>query len=628
MTLKYSTCERKRRCDLCWRWQPSSELRIVVLFIFLDICRCFNRNNQHRSISASRSLNVSPVGMPSTSRANKILPLKGIINDSYNASLPLPTTTNVVPLKVMIFIDGTWLYYSVYERDFDRDVIAQKLGRNWKADSKPNWSSLPKVACQALLNDPKSSWSAITSPSSAQPVRPIEVSRVMVYSSMHRDTPENSSRYKMFSEMSKAGFDVSMLETVGKGEKCVDIQLAVDMLYYATVPDAYDVALLLTGDRDFLPAIVRCRQKGRRVGLVTMRSGSLAFEDTANLKDYDTIFLEDYIDEWIGVKTPQEMNGSSTTTSERTRARSSKTARTKKLPKISPFILNTVINNFIEKSDKPRVSSRDIGRHLKDLFIGGRSILEVIKASYGGLYQFLYISETYLIEADSRNHIKAFWVSLTGNNSNSKQLHQDDQHNVDEKLSEDEEEFMNAYQQRPERDNEYEFTISDCELGYNDLVSHHPNATVMLPLVDIRSKTPSTDYNTLTVVELKEICREKGLKVAGKKGDLIKRIEQYVASEKEQVISKVGDLKPEKYLEMLVLEYLHASGGQATSRDVGRYLAANKASFEMRMREETHQGRPISALVELKKNYGSLNRFVQQSSYVINEKISSHLQNR
>lgn len=129
----------------------------------------------------------------------------------------------------------------------------------------------------------------------------------MVYSSMHRDTPENSSRYKMFSEMSKAGFDVSMLETVGKGEKCVDIQLAVDMLYYATVPDAYDVALLLTGDRDFLPAIVRCRQKGRRVGLVTMRSGSLAFEDTANLKDYDTIFLEDYIDEWIGAKnTPRD----------------------------------------------------------------------------------------------------------------------------------------------------------------------------------------------------------------------------------------------------------------------------------------------------------------------------------
>ena len=90
----------------------------------------------------------------------------------------------------------------------------------------------------------------------------------------------------MFSEMIKAGFDVNMMETTGPNEKGVDIQLAVDMLYYATVPDAYDVALLLTGDKDFLPALIRCRQKGKRVGLVSMRTGSVAFEDTPNLPDW------------------------------------------------------------------------------------------------------------------------------------------------------------------------------------------------------------------------------------------------------------------------------------------------------------------------------------------------------
>lgn len=47
--------------------------------------------------------------------------------------------------------------------------------------------------------------------------------------------------------MANANYDVHMMETVGKGEKCVDIQLAVEMLHYATVPNAFDMAVILTG---------------------------------------------------------------------------------------------------------------------------------------------------------------------------------------------------------------------------------------------------------------------------------------------------------------------------------------------------------------------------------------------
>ena len=61
-----------------------------------------------------------------------------------------------------------------------------------------------------------------------------------------------------------------MMETVGRSEKCVDINIAVEMLHYATVPNAYDVAILLTGDKDFIPAMRRTRQKGRKVALVSM----------------------------------------------------------------------------------------------------------------------------------------------------------------------------------------------------------------------------------------------------------------------------------------------------------------------------------------------------------------------
>ena len=48
----------------------------------------------------------------------------------------------------------------------------------------------------------------------------------------------------------------------GQQEKCVDISLAVEMLYMATVPDAYDVAVIITGDKDFMPAMQKTRLTG------------------------------------------------------------------------------------------------------------------------------------------------------------------------------------------------------------------------------------------------------------------------------------------------------------------------------------------------------------------------------
>ena len=66
----------------------------------------------------------------------------------------------------------------------------------------------------------------------------------------------------------------------GSREKCVDIALAVDMLHYATVPGAFDVAVLVSGDADFLPALVRTRQRGKRVAICSLRnSASSSFEN-------------------------------------------------------------------------------------------------------------------------------------------------------------------------------------------------------------------------------------------------------------------------------------------------------------------------------------------------------------
>ena len=72
------------------------------------------------------------------------------------------------------------------------------------------------------------------------------------------------------------------------------------MLHYATVPNAYDIAVLLSGDKDFMPALIRVRQKGRKVAIVSMKSGvNRALRETDGLKDYDIVWLEDYLDELL-----------------------------------------------------------------------------------------------------------------------------------------------------------------------------------------------------------------------------------------------------------------------------------------------------------------------------------------
>ena len=80
------------------------------------------------------------------------------------------------------------------------------------------------------------------------------------------------------------------------------------MLHYATEADAYDVAVILTGDRDFEPAMYRTRQKGKRVALCSMRAGcnkALSVQGgEKHLRDYDVIWLddEDNLRELVGRK--------------------------------------------------------------------------------------------------------------------------------------------------------------------------------------------------------------------------------------------------------------------------------------------------------------------------------------
>jgi paraquat-inducible protein B len=46
---------------------------------------------------------------------------------------------NVAPLKAMLFIDGTWLYYSLYCRNRESDNITANFGMGWQNKYKVDW---------------------------------------------------------------------------------------------------------------------------------------------------------------------------------------------------------------------------------------------------------------------------------------------------------------------------------------------------------------------------------------------------------------------------------------------------------------------------------------------------------
>jgi len=84
-------------------------------------------------------------------------------------------------------------------------------------------------------------------------------------------------------------------------EKCVDISLATSMLFLAAIPQVYDIAIAVLGDRDFKPVLRHTRLLGKRLAIASVR-GSCAQElwdarDDARVRDFDVIWIDDLLHE-------------------------------------------------------------------------------------------------------------------------------------------------------------------------------------------------------------------------------------------------------------------------------------------------------------------------------------------
>ncbi|GMH73095.1 hypothetical protein TrRE_jg3027 [Triparma retinervis] len=70
-------------------------------------------------------------------------------------SLSTSTAPKLPPLKCMLFIDGTWLYYSLYQRQSSpgkapENPLQDAFGTAWTLTHGISWDKLPGIIAKSL----------------------------------------------------------------------------------------------------------------------------------------------------------------------------------------------------------------------------------------------------------------------------------------------------------------------------------------------------------------------------------------------------------------------------------------------------------------------------------------------
>ncbi len=202
--------------------------------------------------------------------------------------------------KIMLFIDGTWLYFS-----------KARLGDpNAPDDFHLDYGKLPDVLRQQVSDQLGSSTE-------------VEVVRTHLFGSYAwnydlRDDEAAQRQRDFFSMLKeKYHYEVEVFPIDFRGrrlrradrkpedpfepkEKCVDIALATCIMYYAAIPNVYDIAVTVVGDQDYVPVLQSVRRLGKRVCIASIQNCCCPeFSDPydeARVKDFDILWLDDLLD--------------------------------------------------------------------------------------------------------------------------------------------------------------------------------------------------------------------------------------------------------------------------------------------------------------------------------------------
>ena len=188
-------------------------------------------------------------------------------------------------LKAMVFIDGAWLYRS-------RTTVFAKLGEeNFEVD----YERLPRLLCEELAN-------AID--------EDVSLVRTLYYGTIPSARASfNTGKQRAFYEFleNSCHYETNIHEVdVGYGENLADeawisMALASSMLFYAAMPSAYDVAILVGDTLVYTQPLRTARLLGKRIQVVSLhtKDGELPLPGTtllgkSRVMDFAPIYLDDH----------------------------------------------------------------------------------------------------------------------------------------------------------------------------------------------------------------------------------------------------------------------------------------------------------------------------------------------
>lgn len=202
-------------------------------------------------------------------------------------------------IKLMVFIDGTWLYSNLRHLAKDSNQSGFYI----------DYGVLPHVLKRELMQrgqldslDIVRTFLFGSYPVNFDTIDDDRAKRRRDFFSMLReDYHYEVEAFPVDYQRRRILYDDRMDDDFSPKEKCVDIALATSMMYYASIPGSYDIALAVVGDKDYFPLFQKIRCLGKRVAVASIRQSCAKMyadrQDEKKLKDYQIIWLNDIVDQ-------------------------------------------------------------------------------------------------------------------------------------------------------------------------------------------------------------------------------------------------------------------------------------------------------------------------------------------
>ncbi len=199
--------------------------------------------------------------------------------------------------RVMLFIDGTWLYQNMSR------LIELSDERNYQID----FLKLPEVIIEELSNmAPGQNFEFVRGymygayPVKADPLdEALSLRQRDFYMRLREEFFYHVETYPVnFKGRRIRRSDRDPGDPFHPRESQAAISLAVGAMHHAYV-DACDIAVFLIGDRDYKPSIRAIRRMGRRTAIVSIQNACTPEfatpQDRTQVSDFDTIWLDEIV---------------------------------------------------------------------------------------------------------------------------------------------------------------------------------------------------------------------------------------------------------------------------------------------------------------------------------------------